>query len=302
MKTPTRELIMFQEKKEKINKNQKIGCVPIFLQNFKLNAIIKNPFFLTIMIKKCLFCKKRKKVTREHIIPESLGNKHLVLKYVICKECNNHFSKIEDYFCNYHLAVEEKLKYLEKTKKGKEPFLPLANGGEARRKNNKITYQRSIKKKKDLNSFKMTFLDNRYEIEAQFGFPEINLQKISKFLAKCGIETLYYKKGIFAFKKEFDFVRKYALDNSDRHYIPFLWKRNSNGDINIKTCQITRPKKQGNFFYSITYLPGCEYWFPLNRTDDKYVFDFIAEKCKLKKFEEDNNLQRDNLIFKFLYS
>lgn len=250
------------------------------------------------MIKKCLFCKKRKKVTREHIIPESLGNTQLVLKHVICKECNNHFSKIEDYFCNYHLAVEEKLKYLEKTKKGKEPSLPLANGGEAKRQNNKITYHRSIKKKKDLDSFKMTFFDNRFETEVQFEFPEINLQKISKFLAKCGIETLYYKKGIFAFKKEFDFVKKYALDNSDRHYIPFLWKRNSNRDINIRTCQMIS-KKQGEFFYSITLLPGCEYWFPLNRTDDKYAFNFIAKKYELKKFEKDKNLQRDNLIFRF---
>jgi len=252
------------------------------------------------MIKKCLFCKKRKKVNKEHIIPESLGNKHLVLKYVICKECNNYFSKIEDYFCNYHLAVEEKLKYLEKTKKGKGPSIPLDNGGEARRQNNKINYHQSIKKENDLKDFKMTFLDNRYEMKVPIKFPETDLQKISKFLAKCGIETLYYKKGIFAFKKEFDFVREYALDNSDRHYIPFLWKRNSNRDINIKTCQVIL-KGQGKFFYSITLLPGCEYWFPLNRSDDKHAFNFIAKKYKLNKFEEDNNLQRDNLIFKASY-
>lgn len=48
---------------------------------------------------KCLFCKKDTSISksREHIIPESLGNKsHISPKRYTCDSCNNSFSiKVE---------------------------------------------------------------------------------------------------------------------------------------------------------------------------------------------------------------
>lgn len=47
-------------------------------------------------IKKCIFCKQDSTDSHsvEHIIPESLGNKDLILEEgVVCDKCNNYFSK-----------------------------------------------------------------------------------------------------------------------------------------------------------------------------------------------------------------
>ena len=49
---------------------------------------------------RCLFCKQDSSNTKsvEHIIPESLGNKTLILpRGYVCDKCNNYFAiKVED--------------------------------------------------------------------------------------------------------------------------------------------------------------------------------------------------------------
>ena len=253
------------------------------------------------MIRKCLFCKRKTRIKSiEHIIPESLGNKRLKLKYVVCDECNNHFSKAEDYFCNHNFSVDEKLQYLEKTKKGKPPSFPLSKGGRAVKRDNKLFYSQPQAKDDDYELLTMTFFDKSYEMDVQFQYPEIKLVRISKFLAKCGIETLYYKKGILAYRKEFDIVRNYALNDSDTSYIPFLGKRNQNKKLDIKICKLNS-RNNGSFLFSITLLPGYEYWFPLNRIHEKYAYKLLADRRELKKYEKNVSFQRDNIKFKFVW-
>lgn len=45
----------------------------------------------------CLFCGSSGPFTMEHIVPESLGNKDLVLENHVCRKCNAHFGKIEQF-------------------------------------------------------------------------------------------------------------------------------------------------------------------------------------------------------------
>lgn len=54
---------------------------------------------------RCIICKEDKDESKEHIIPESLGNKTLITNRV-CKECNSKLgSNVDDYFAN-HIIVK----------------------------------------------------------------------------------------------------------------------------------------------------------------------------------------------------
>ena len=50
-------------------------------------------------VKTCLFCKlESPATTKEHIIPESLGNDDLLLSGEVCDKCQNYFGKeVESY-------------------------------------------------------------------------------------------------------------------------------------------------------------------------------------------------------------
>jgi hypothetical protein len=86
---------------------------------------------------RCLFCKEPSAVSRsrEHVIPESLGNRTLVLPAgVVCDACNNYFSrKVEKPFLDNptirHLRYSEAVP----TKRGSVPTLRafVAGGGAA---------------------------------------------------------------------------------------------------------------------------------------------------------------------------
>jgi hypothetical protein len=95
----------------------------------------------------CLFCLGQKNTFQkiEHIIPESLGNKvYLLPKGVVYDKCNQYFAKLENYFCHYHLSSATKLLFLDKTKKGIPPSLPLQKGEARKDKNGKIKFKQSI--------------------------------------------------------------------------------------------------------------------------------------------------------------
>ena len=50
---------------------------------------------------KCIICNMKKKGSKEHIIPEAMGNSKLIT-YDVCEECNNKLgSKVDSYLTNY---------------------------------------------------------------------------------------------------------------------------------------------------------------------------------------------------------
>jgi len=249
-------------------------------------------------IRKCLFCDNESNLrNREHIIPESLGNKTLILRNRVCCNCNNTFSQLDEYFCHNHFGVLEKLHYLKKTKKGNMPFLPLQNGRAQTNKNGVIKFERSIKSA--TNDFKMTFTDKTMVIDDSFPLNPIDTTKISRFLAKCGIEILYLRKKEIAYQNCFDDIREYAKTNSNGIFIPFLWKKNDIKNINALHCNMEF-KKNGNFQFSFINLPGCEYWFPLNRFNENIAFEALSKIYYLTKVEKPELIER-KIDFTFEY-
>jgi len=78
---------------------------------------------------------------------------------------------------------------------------------------------------------------------------------------------------------------------------PSFCQTNNNG-IDIKTCEVTT-NKYGTSLWAIVYLPGCEYWFPLNRSIAKDQYRILEYKNKLKVFWNDELYQKENSDFKF---
>ncbi len=72
---------------------------------------------------KCIICKEEKGESKEHIIPEALGNKTLVTKRV-CKECNNKLgSNVDDCLVNNFYTKIVRINFNLTGKNGKLPRL-----------------------------------------------------------------------------------------------------------------------------------------------------------------------------------
>lgn len=82
---------------------------------------------------RCIFCKNDSKgsKSKEHIIPESLGNKEHVLEPgVVCDGCNNYFSiKLEKPILEYPSIKQMRFESLIESKKGRVPFGVGWSGG-----------------------------------------------------------------------------------------------------------------------------------------------------------------------------
>lgn len=76
---------------------------------------------------RCIFCKKNSdnQKSREHIIPESLGNKeHILPPGCVCDKCNNYLSrKVEAPFLNSEYGKRSRFEMLIPSKKGRIPIV-----------------------------------------------------------------------------------------------------------------------------------------------------------------------------------
>ena len=166
----------------------------------------------------CIFCQQESSNSKsiEHIIPESLGNKHHILwKGAVCDKCNNYFAtKIEKelleqpYFINMRFRNEIKTKK-DRYVKNKVLVLDKKNGFiNAFFQNTdcgmSICFENEINNKIKKGKIIMPNISE----------PEINNKIMSRFLVKCALEYLLYNLGfdyhIFIQEKQFDSLRKYA--------------------------------------------------------------------------------------------
>ena len=94
----------------------------------------------------CLFCGSAATsfTKSQHIIPESLGNTSFVLREVVCDNCNQYFSKLENYFIHHHLSSPHRLLSIDKTKKGKPPMQTLVDGELRRQHDGKLNFRQPI--------------------------------------------------------------------------------------------------------------------------------------------------------------
>jgi hypothetical protein len=249
----------------------------------------KNHCSLNLMyLNKCLFCVTMSNsfVSESHIIPESLGNKEYMLpKGVVCDKCNIYFGgELETYFCNHHLSVGLKPFYLDKTKKRKPPQIPLIKGEMRRDANGKVKITQEILPDKEGSQFVLIFRGEEIQLYAQYFREPVDTGKLSRYLAKMGLEILYYKNKDLVFDQEFNFIRNYTRYGGRNFYVPFMWKAKQVNSFDLKLVTLTS-KKRGIFYFSKMDLPGCSYFIPLNRNSESHGFDHLSKKLGMKIFD-----------------
>ena len=150
----------------------------------------------------CIFCHKDSSASNsvEHIIPESLGNKHIFLpKGYVCDECNNYFAvKVEKELLNQPYFKSMRFRNEIITKKGRpvkeKMYFPGAmmacdvemhttDNGRIMSFNDDLLYE-AIKNGKTHTMMSLFYPEPDY--------PSTNM---SRFIAKCAYEFFLYKVG-----------------------------------------------------------------------------------------------------------
>lgn len=233
----------------------------------------------------CLFCPNTDEnqfSKEEHIVPESLGNKsYLLPKGIVCDKCNQYFSGLDKYFCHHHLGAGRKLLERYKTKKGKPPSMPLEAGEMRQDETGRIHFQQSLIEGKGKEQFTISFFEKDVAIRVRLPLPDTDSKKISRFLAKAGIETLYFKMGNMALQPDFDFVRNYARFGSRHDFVPFLWCYQPQQSIDLYVFTFDS-EKHGQFYFGTVFLPGIVYLAPLSRVKEDYAINTVKESMKIE--------------------
>lgn len=242
---------------------------------------------------KCLFCgEKIISETDEHIIPESLGNKNLIIAGVVCSICNNGIlSELDNYFCHNNLFAENKMLYVNKTKKGKFPKLSTLNGTIEKIDNNEIKFTQNINTKKD---FYIKTTKESWEFCFNFVKRGINPHKISQFLTKVGIESLFYFKGKTAYYHKFDKAREYTIQNQKNNFIPFSWKKSKNPQIGIFISEAVKNNSE-KFYISILKLHNCDYFIQLNDPFNPTALEVLNTNFNLNYVKNDTQIVPDTI-------
>ena len=189
----------------------------------------------------CIFCHKDSSTSKsvEHIIPESLGNKHHFLpKGYVCDECNHYFAiKIENELLSQPYFVSLRFRNEISTKKGKlvrqKMFFPGAL------KSTDVVMQTTddgvIVSFDDEEIFEAIKAGKSREmITPYIPEPEYPNKIMSRFLAKCAYEHFLYNMG----KEQYDLcvqeLREYWQYNQRRIYSEGDVVFNQDEDLNYE--------------------------------------------------------------------
>lgn len=193
---------------------------------------------------RCIFCKIESSCSKskEHVIPESLGNKsHILPKGVVCDKCNNYFAnKIEKKVLELPYFKSLRGRNVIENKKGKIPgipgFIASPNIGEIEIHicDNKIVeviieekglYERI--QKGEFNKFYIPLLEQP---------PSENIH-ISKFLGKIALEALAQRvskvdnwQTDFIENESLDPLRNFVRFGKGYKYWPYLSRKIYNED------------------------------------------------------------------------
>lgn len=173
--------------------------------------------FSSILNSECLFCRSKKNSfqSKEHIIPESLGNNKLILqKGVVCDKCNNGvLSKLDQSLAEFSPIAFFRTFHGIKNKKGTVPMSGFNNMrmGNPTGKHVNIELDKMTKKhfEKTSEGFKLHWKGNR-RMNVK------NVKILTRALYKIGLETIYLDHGAnFTYSQRFDEVRKIILGKKD---------------------------------------------------------------------------------------
>ncbi len=231
-------------------------------------------------MRNCLFCDSGTEFnTKEHIIPESLGNDDLILEKEICDKCQNYLSQIEHYVLSKTPLGFWRTLLTIKTKKGKLPAVDFT-------KNNTHGMLPDFHEHHD--NFGFIAHDN-FTTELNLDLAKINLDseqtgqlkyvitpkvihEIGRFIGKIGIELVCQDNPTTAREDQFAEIRKYIREGSLKEIWPIFHE--TNGNINdlfnyelkennieeIITCYSYSLFKIGGYIV-FKFVLGTDNWF-----------------------------------------
>jgi len=185
-------------------------------------------------MRSCLFCRKTGIFqTREHIVPESLGNDTDILEGVICNSCQNYFGKelekaaLEQTpiaFWRSYLGIRTKKKHLPSVNldppaRGAIPafhsssdtgigFSAHEDGSTSIDVANSVFIQRLLSQ--DKGEYRMVL-------------SPWHLSIIGRFMGKIGLEYVALANLDCAFSAQFDEIRSFVRYGSTKHLWPIYW-------------------------------------------------------------------------------
>ena len=204
-------------------------------------------------MRRCIICKHNSENSKsvEHIIPESLGNKNIVLpKGVVCDKCNNYIGrKIEEPFLNDPYIMEIRFKSRILNKKKKSPIIKGFHLQSSKQIGISFdVYDHSLNICAIKENEEERWLNSLSNMDSGTLIMPINLKpdpyKMSRFLAKVAIEALAEKVlevpgGIDECidKKELDGLRAYIRKGSSNIW-PYAERKiypvyNKTKDVNV---------------------------------------------------------------------
>lgn len=247
----------------------------------------------------CLFCGPNANSFErpEHPIPESLGNDVFILHNVVCDACNQYFSQLDNYFIHHYHTSPARLITLQETKKRKPPMQTIPQGEVRKEKGGQINFSQAILAEASEPQLKMTYLANEIILNGTVILADADAKRLSRFLAKCGLETLYIKRGALAFAREFTPLRNYARYGTSRRFIPFLWGSQTERPCDLLLATITGRSIAGIFYFATIFVPGSVYFFPLNRIGDDTVIEKLAAKYPLEKIMQPGLIKREPIRY-----
>lgn len=148
---------------------------------------------------RCIFCKanSNSSISREHIVPRSLGhNEHVLQPGIVCDACNNYFaSKVEEPVLSSAFFRDLRFRNVIPSKKGRVPpgigFFPRAGVAIELRKD-AFGWSVSAQKEKDNSAFATALQSGE---SGSFWMPiiernDVDVRVMARFLGKMALECL----------------------------------------------------------------------------------------------------------------
>jgi hypothetical protein len=182
----------------------------------------------------CLFCKiKGNFRTREHIVPESLGNDTDILEGVICDVCQNYFGKEVEKAALEKTPIALWRTYIGiKTKKGRLPSVNLdppvrgAIPAFHRASDTGIEFSAHEDGSTSMDVYNPV-LKKRFRSQDKGEYRMVlspwHLSILGRFLGKMGLEYVALADLNYAFSVQFDDIRSFARYGSRKHLWPIYW-------------------------------------------------------------------------------
>lgn len=218
----------------------------------------------------CLFCNSNGPYsTVEHIIPESLGNKHILLEKQICDSCQKYFgTKVEEYVLRRSPIGWWRVHAQIYTKKGKNPKFSFTQPNEKKgiledyhpANDNGVSFHISNKGERLFSVSNDEMLMRMHDGEKKHFklvlTPKM-LHMMSRFLGKVGLEMLARDFPEEARSRRFDELRNFVRYGQPPGYLWPIFYLEPVVSPNIQTTEIVLFDTDGLIKGGAKYMLSC---------------------------------------------